>query len=148
MILKTLQLDTYIQIAVFFSNYSAKEWNAAPSNIMPCNSIESFQKTKQISDKPLANNHHQTTMRTGVMFTKGIICQFYNRNRKPLEALELWASTWGMKFNTKKCYLMNKTRTRNHLTHNYSLNNYILQTVTREKYLGITISNDNKLVSP
>ena len=37
---------------------------------------------------------------------------------------------------------MNLTRTRNHLTHNYNLNNYILQTVTREKYLCITISND------
>ena len=59
-----------------------------------------------------------------------------------LEALEQWASTWGMKFNAKKCYLMNTTRTRNHITHNYSLNNHILQTVTREKYLGITISND------
>ena len=59
-----------------------------------------------------------------------------------LKALELWASTWGMKFNAKKCYLINITRTRNHLTHNYSLNNHILPTVTREKYLGITISND------
>ena len=48
----------------------------------------------------------------------------------------------GMKFNAKKCYLMNITRTRNHLTHNYSLNNHILQTVTREKCLGVTISND------
>ena len=47
-----------------------------------------------------------------------------------------------MAFNAKKCYLMNIARTRNHLTHNYSLNNHILQTVTREKYLGITISND------
>ena len=59
-----------------------------------------------------------------------------------LEALELWASTWGMKFNAKKWYLIRITRTRNHLTHNYSLNNHILQTVNREKYLGITISND------
>ena len=59
-----------------------------------------------------------------------------------LEALEQWASTWGMRFNAKKCYLMNITRTRNHLTHNYILNSHILQTVTREKYLGITISND------
>ena len=62
--------------------------------------------------------------------------------QRDLEALEQWATTWGMRFNAKKCYLMNITRTRNHLTHNYSLNNHILQTVTREKYLGITISND------
>ena len=59
-----------------------------------------------------------------------------------LDALEQWASTWGMRFNAKKCYLMNIIRTRNHLTHNYSQNSHILQTVTREKYLGITISND------
>ena len=62
--------------------------------------------------------------------------------QRDLEALEQWATTWGMIFNANKCYLMNITRTRNHLDHNYSLNNHILQTVTREKYLGITISND------
>ena len=55
----------------------------------------------------------------------------------------LWASTWGMRFNAKKCYAMNIfTRTRNHRTHNYSQNSHILPTVTRVKYLGITISND------
>ena len=59
-----------------------------------------------------------------------------------IEALEQWAGTWGMKCNAKKCYIMNITRTHNHLTHNNSLNNHILQTVTRGKYLGITISND------
>ena len=58
-----------------------------------------------------------------------------------LEAFERWTSTWGMIFNAKKCYLTNITRTRNHLTHNYNLKNHILQTVTREKYIGITISN-------
>ena len=60
--------------------------------------------------------------------------------QRDLEALEQWATTWGMIFNANKCYLMNITRTRNHLTHNCSLNNHILQTVTREKYLGNTIS--------
>ena len=59
-----------------------------------------------------------------------------------LEALEQWASTWGMRFNAKKSYRINITRTRNHLTHNYSLNNHILPTVSGEKYLGITISNE------
>ena len=62
-----------------------------------------------------------------------------------LEALEKWTSIWGMRFNAKKCYLMNITRTRNHLTQNYSLNSHILQTVTREKYLSITICNDLNL---
>ena len=62
--------------------------------------------------------------------------------QRDLEALQQWATTWGMTFNANKCYLMNINRTRNHLAHNYSLNNHILQTLTREKYLGITISND------
>ena len=50
-----------------------------------------------------------------------------------LDALEQWAITWGMRFNAKKCYRMNIIRTSNHITHNYSLNSHILQTVTREK---------------
>ena len=59
-----------------------------------------------------------------------------------LKALAPRASSWEMRFNGKKCYLMNITRTRNHLTHNYSVNSHILRTVNREKYIGITISND------
>ena len=45
-----------------------------------------------------------------------------------------------------KCREMNVTPTRNHLNHNYTLNTYsrILETVTREKYIGITVSNDLK----
>ena len=62
--------------------------------------------------------------------------------KKSLSLRQIAVLLTPMKFNAKKCYLMNITRTRNHLTHNYSLNNHTLQTVTREKYLGITISND------
>ena len=47
----------------------------------------------------------------------------------------------GVRINAKKCSLMNITRTCNHLTHKCSINSHMLQTVTREKYLGNTISN-------
>ena len=51
-------------------------------------------------------------------------------------------TTWGMRFNAKKCYMMTIARARHPRTHIYSLNNHILQTVDQEKYLGINISND------
>ena len=54
-----------------------------------------------------------------------------------------WGSTWGMKFNTKKCNIMRVSRSRKPLQHFYSLGNEILQEVSDAKYLGIQI--DNKL---
>ena len=52
-------------------------------------------------------------------------------------------STWGMKFNAKKCNIMRVSRSRKPLQHFYSLGNEILQEVSDAKYLGIQI--DNKL---
>ena len=54
-----------------------------------------------------------------------------------------WGSTWGMKFNAKKCNIMRVSRFRKSLQHFYSLGNEILQEVSDAKYLGIQI--DNKL---
>ena len=54
-----------------------------------------------------------------------------------------WGSTWGMKFNAKKCNIMRVSRSRKPLQHFYSLGNEILQEVSDAKYLGIQI--DNKL---
>ena len=54
-----------------------------------------------------------------------------------------WGSTWGMKFNAKKCNIMRVSRSRKPLQHFYSLGNKILQEVSDAKYLGIQI--DNKL---
>ena len=53
-----------------------------------------------------------------------------------------WGSTWGMKFNTKKCNIMRVSRSRKPL-HFYSLDSEIFQEVSDVKYLGIQI--DNKL---
>ena len=63
--------------------------------------------------------------------------------QRELDALMDWRSTWGMKFNAKKCNIMRVSRSRKPLQHFYSLGNEILQEVSDAKYLGIQI--DNKL---
>ena len=63
--------------------------------------------------------------------------------QRDLDALMDWCSTWGMKFNAKKCNIMRVSRSRKPLQHFYSLGNEILQEVCDAKYLGIQI--DNKL---
>ena len=63
--------------------------------------------------------------------------------QRDLDALMDWGSTWGMKFNAKKCNIMRVSRSRKSLQHFYSLGNKILQEVSDAKYLGIQI--DNKL---
>ena len=63
--------------------------------------------------------------------------------QRDLDALMDWGSTWGMKFNAKKCIIMRVSRSRKPLQHFYSLGNEILQEVSDVKYLGIQI--DNKL---
>ena len=61
--------------------------------------------------------------------------------QKDLEALEKWASDWGMRFNAKKCYLMSFNSKSSHF---HTLNNHILQKVKQNPYLGILISEDLK----
>ena len=63
--------------------------------------------------------------------------------QRDLDALMDWRSTWGMKFNAKKCNIMRVSRSRKPLQHFYNLGNEILQEVSDAKYLGIQI--DNKL---
>ena len=63
--------------------------------------------------------------------------------QRDLDALMDWGSTWGIKFNAKKCNIMQVSRSRKPLQHFYSIGNEILQKVSDAKYLGIQI--DNKL---
>ena len=58
--------------------------------------------------------------------------------QRDLDALMDWGSTWGMKFNAKKCNIMRVSCSRKPLQHFYSLGSEILQEVS-----GIPI--DNKL---
>ena len=60
--------------------------------------------------------------------------------QRDLDALMDWGSTWGMKFNAKKCNIMRVSRSRKPLQHFYSLGNEILQEVSDAKYLGIQIA--------
>ena len=61
-----------------------------------------------------------------------------------LQQLEIWANTWGMRFNAKKCYIMS---INNKSSHFYELDKHILQQVPENPYLGITISEDLKWTS-
>ena len=63
--------------------------------------------------------------------------------QRDLDALMDWGSTWGIKFNAKKCNIVRVSRSRKPLQHFYSLGSEILQEVSDAKYLGIQI--DNKL---
>ena len=62
--------------------------------------------------------------------------------QQDLIALEAWASTWGMKFNATKCYVMHIHRKKQPYTKFYQLNGHILQQVTETPYLGLTIRDD------
>ena len=63
-------------------------------------------------------------------------------SKKDLTALETWATTWGMKFNASKCYVMNIHRKQNPFTKFYQLSGLILQQVTENPYLGLIIRDD------
>ena len=59
--------------------------------------------------------------------------------QQDLEQLEVWADTWGMRFNCSKCYILSiKEKSNFH----YTLNSTILKHVTNNPYLGILFSQD------
>jgi len=49
--------------------------------------------------------------------------------QEDLKSLETWANNWGMRFNTKKCYILS---IKNKSQHFYSLNGHILQQVQKQ----------------
>ena len=61
--------------------------------------------------------------------------------QEDLAQLELWAHTWGMRFNATKCYIMSLARNPKS-SFFYSLDNTILQSVTSNPYLGVQFSQD------
>jgi hypothetical protein len=58
-----------------------------------------------------------------------------------LNNLEKWASTWGMRLNVTKCYILSVKKST---TYFYRLNNNILKEVENNPYLGLSTSNDLK----
>ncbi len=65
----------------------------------------------------------------------------HNKLQQDLHNLEKWASDWGMRFNSKKCYILS---IKNKTSHYYSLGKDILKQVPCNPYLGVLISEDLK----
>ena len=61
--------------------------------------------------------------------------------QKDLDILCQWENRWQMKFNSKKCFVMNITDKRNPIQHSYSMQDSVLETVDHHTYLGIEISS-------
>jgi len=61
--------------------------------------------------------------------------------QQDLSSLESWANDWGMRFNSKKCYILS---VKNKSQHYYSLGGFVLQRVSNNPYLGIEFSEDLK----
>ena len=55
--------------------------------------------------------------------------------------LETWAKNWGMRFNSKKCYILSIQQDSQFF---YTLNGDILKQVEENPYLGILLSEDMK----
>ena len=53
-----------------------------------------------------------------------------------------WANNWGMKFNEKKCKVMHFGRSNPN--HTYHMNGVMLEKVTNEKDIGVTVSDNLK----
>jgi hypothetical protein len=58
-----------------------------------------------------------------------------------LKHLEEWANKWGMRFNTKECYVLS---INNKSSRYYQIEKQTLQEVQDNPYLGLQISNDLK----
>ena len=65
--------------------------------------------------------------------------------QRDLNTLTEWAHTWGMTFNTTKCYsvhIMTDKRRVNHVSIPYKMNDTELERVKNTRYLGATISEN------
>ena len=67
--------------------------------------------------------------------------------QRDLDALMDWGSTWGMKFNAKKCNIMRVSRSRKPLQHFYSLGNEILQEVSDAKCDEVSVIEESRRVT-
>ena len=59
-----------------------------------------------------------------------------------LDRLTAWESTWQMKFNPDKCFVLKITHSNQPRTHTYSLNHSILQETDSHTYLGVEIASN------
>ena len=61
-----------------------------------------------------------------------------------LDRLTAWESTWQMKFNPDKCFVLKITHSNQPRTHTYSLNHSIPQETDSHTYLGVEIASNLK----
>ena len=59
-----------------------------------------------------------------------------------LDQLSDWASTWQMKFNAEKCFVLKVTHANQPKNHIYSLNNIPLKETDSHTFLDVEISNN------
>ena len=57
--------------------------------------------------------------------------------QQDLNTLVKWLDSWQMKFNVAKCSIIHVTQNRSKISHNYTMNDEILQTATTHPYLGL-----------
>ena len=60
--------------------------------------------------------------------------------QRDLDYLHLWGQCWGMRFNEKKCNIINLGKKR--FQYFYQLNGVFLEVVSHAKYLGVTLNED------
>ena len=61
--------------------------------------------------------------------------------QQDINSLCKWESTWQMKFNTSKCFIMHMTHQKRFTPHHYKMRNSILESVCHHPYLGVEISD-------
>lgn len=61
-----------------------------------------------------------------------------------LNSIASWTSTWQMKFNVEKCYVLRIPASRSPVVTNYSLDNTVLKDTASHTYLGVDIQQDLK----
>ena len=64
--------------------------------------------------------------------------------QQDLNTLVKWSDSWQMKFNVAKCSIIHVTQNRSKISHNYTMNDEILQTATTHPYLGVELSSNMK----
>jgi hypothetical protein len=62
--------------------------------------------------------------------------------QQDINSLCRWESSWQMKFNISKCYIMRMTHKQNFHHHQYNMGNDTLQEVKHHPYLGVELSNN------
>ena len=65
-----------------------------------------------------------------------------NTLQQDLDSLVAWTTSWQMSLNRDKCKILNVYRSKNPITHQYTMNGVPLDTVTNHPYLGVELSSN------